>query len=523
MTDTQVEYASVIHSSGRDLLELLNSILELAKVESGTVTAEMRDVSVAELRAALLRDFEHVAEGKGVGYSIDVEPGSPGRIVTDPQRLRQILKNLLANAFKFTEQGKVHVQIGLAEKGWSDGQESLVKASSVVALSVSDTGIGIDEEQQQRIFEAFAQGDGSTARLYGGTGLGLSISRELVGLLGGELTVASTPGEGSTFTVYLPGDLPDSGGCAARGEPTAGHESIARSRPATASPEDGTIDGMRILVVDDDVRNTFSMTVLLERGHAEVTVAESGAEAIAILERTPEIDVVLMDIMMPVMDGYDTIRAIRLIDRFKTLPIIAVTGKATASERERCIDAGANDHVPKPVDTAELLGALKRCVPRRGRPSGGRRLSPTAASPERGRSGGREDSAIDGLRILLVDDDFRNIFSLSALLERGHADVTVAESGAEAIAALERLPDMDIVLMDILMPVMDGYETIRAIRLIDRFKSLPIIAVTAKATAGERQRCIDAGADDYVPKPVDAGELLAALRPWLPTSARPAA
>ena len=146
-----------------------------------------------------------------------------------------------------------------------------------------------------------------------------------------------------------------------------------------------------------------------------------------------------------------------------------------------------------------------------------------AARLERGRPGGREESAIDGLKILLVDDDFRNIFSLSALLERGHADVTIAESGAEAIAALELKPDMDIVLMDILMPVMDGYETIRAIRLIDRFKSLPIVAVTAKATAGERQRCIDAGANDYVPKPVDGGELLAALRPWLPTSARPAA
>ena len=522
MTDTQVEYASVIHSSGRDLLELLNSILELAKVESGTVTAEMRDVSVAELRAALLRDFEHLAEGKGVGYSIDVEPGSPGGIVTDPQRLRQILKNLLANAFKFTEQGKVHVQIGLAEKGWSEGHESLLNASSVVALSVSDTGIGIEEEQQQRIFEAFAQGDGSTARLYGGTGLGLSISRELVGLLGGELTVVSTPGEGSTFTVYLPGDLSTTVAAPLLASPLLDTNPLL-DRGRNGSPEDGSIEGLRILVVDDDVRNTFSMTVLLERGQAEVTVAESGAEAIAILERTPEIDVVLMDIMMPVMDGYDTIRAIRLIDRFKSLPIIAVTGKATAGERERCIDAGANEHVPKPVDTAELFAALKRCAPVAAARPAAVVVPHPAARLERGRPGGREESAIDGLKILLVDDDIRNIFSLSALLERGHADVTIAESGAEAIAALELMPDMDIVLMDILMPVMDGYETIRAIRLIDRFKSLPIVAVTAKATAGERQRCIDAGANDYVPKPVDAGELLAALRPWLPTSARPAA
>jgi CheY-like chemotaxis protein len=363
----------------------------------------------------------------------------------------------------------------------------------VVALSVSDTGIGIDQEQQERIFEAFAQGDGSTARLYGGTGLGLSISRELVGLLGGQLTVTSTPGEGSTFTVYLPGDLSTT--AAAPIPASALLETSPRAdRGTNGGPAEGGIGGLKILVVDDDVRNTFSMTVLLERGDAEVTVAESGAEALAALERTPEIDVVLMDIMMPVMDGYDTIRAIRQIDRFTTLPIIAVTGKATAGERERCIDAGANDHVPKPVDTAELLQALQRCVP-----IAAARAIPASvvteplvisytARPERG----REESAIDGLRILLVDDDFRNIFSLSALLERGHADVTVAESGAEGIAALERMPDMDIVLMDILMPVMDGNDTIRAIRLIDRFKSLPIIAVTAKATAGERQRCIDA-------------------------------
>ena len=284
------------------------------------------------------------------------------------------------------------------------------------------------------------------------------------------------------------------------------------------------VDGLKILVVDDDDRNTFSMTVLLERGGAGVTVAASGAEALAALEREPEIDLVLMDIMMPVLDGYDTTRAIRKLDRFTSLPIIAVTGKATADERQRCLDAGANDHVPKPVHTAELFAAVERCLPivaARAIP-----LSVVPPAPERrdpARSAGREDSPIDGVRILLVDDDFRNIYAISALLERGHAAVTTAESGAEAIAALERLPAMDIVLMDILMPVMDGYDTIRAIRAIDRFKALPIVAFTAKATAGERQRCVDAGANDYVPKPADAAELLAALRPWLPTSARPAA
>ena len=206
MTDTQVEYASVIHSSGKELLGLLNSILDLAKVESGTVTLEMADVSVEELRVALLREFEPVAQGKALGYSVAIAPDCPESLVTDPQRLRQILKNLLANAFKFTDQGNVHVQIGVADRGWNREMESLVRAPSVVAFSVRDTGIGIGEEQQQVIFEAFAQGDGTTARIYGGTGLGLSISRELVGLLGGELTVVSSPGKGSTFTIYLPSD-----------------------------------------------------------------------------------------------------------------------------------------------------------------------------------------------------------------------------------------------------------------------------------------------------------------------------
>ena len=204
MSESQVEYASVILGSGRDLLHLLNTILELAKVESGTVVVEMAEVSSGSCAPAWCREFEKVAEGKGLGYSFDLAPDTPETIVTDPQRLRQILKNLLANAFKFTETGEVTVNVGVAVDGWSPGNRALVEADAVMAIAVSDTGIGIGKEHEQRIFEAFVQGDGTTARLYGGTGLGLSISRELVGLLGGEITVTSTQGEGSTFTVYLP-------------------------------------------------------------------------------------------------------------------------------------------------------------------------------------------------------------------------------------------------------------------------------------------------------------------------------
>ncbi len=374
LTPTQVEYASVIHTSGQDLLNLLNSILDLAKVESGTVVVELATLSIEELRSDLAREFEHVARGKGLNFTVEVATNSPAEITTDPQRLRQILKNLLANAFKFTEQGYVQVEISLADHGWSAEPSALTAASSVVAVAVSDTGIGIDEKQQQRIFEPFAQGDGTTARLYGGTGLGLSISRELVGLLGGELTVTSVPGQGSTFTVYVPMAPPAAAAISPLSSapvltaPTAAlAEAIALlavTRPAPESPAPGpNFAGTKVLVVDDDFRNIFAMTALLERANATVMVAESGHDALAILERVGDIDIVLMDIMMPVMDGYATIRAIRALDGFKALPIVALTGKVIPGERQRCLDAGANDFVPKPVDTAELITVIQPWLP----------------------------------------------------------------------------------------------------------------------------------------------------------------
>ena len=371
LTDIQVEYARVIRASGRDLLDLLNGILELAKVESGTVTVATSVVPLADLRSSLLREFEHIAARKGIAYTIDVDPGCPEHIVSDPQRLRQILANLLANAFKFTEQGRVSMLIAVADSGWSPDCVTLAQGPAVLSLTVSDTGIGIAEEQRERIFEAFAQGDGATSRIYGGTGLGLSISRELAGLLGGEITVSSAPGTGSTFTVFLP-----------TGRSTAHDPASSTSAwpqpvlvaPALPVPEDlspvgplapgwDALAGSEILVVDDDFRNLFAMTALLEGGSATVTVAESGAGALAALQRQPGIDLVLMDIMMPVMDGYDTIRAIRAIEQFASLPIIAVTGKVVAGERGRCLDAGANDCIPKPVDSGQLVAALQPWLP----------------------------------------------------------------------------------------------------------------------------------------------------------------
>ncbi|RFF28831.1 MULTISPECIES: ATP-binding protein [unclassified Wenzhouxiangella] len=402
MTDVQVEYARVIRSSGQDLLALLNGILDLAKVESGTVVAKFDDVSVDALCETLRGEFAPVAKVQGLEFSVGTDPDCPKTLVTDLQRLRQILKNLLANALKFTADGGVHVSIGPAQSGWSAGSSSLADAAAVVAFSVSDTGIGIEGEDHARIFEEFAQCDGSTGRSHGGTGLGLSISRNLANLLNGNISVASTPGEGSTFTLYLPVDglavagqakpadsesaTPVADGSRPKAKsatPVADRPVVERApepvmakaptpaetmQPVRNAPAD--LQGTRVLVVDDDFRNLFALTALLERSRAKVLTAESGADALAMLvDGGGAVDIVLMDIMMPVMDGYETIRAIRGLDGLKNLPIIAVTGKVVSGERERCIAAGANDYVPKPVDTNELLTALEPWLKRVARPA----------------------------------------------------------------------------------------------------------------------------------------------------------
>jgi signal transduction histidine kinase len=362
LTDTQVQYAGVIHSSGTDLLRLLNDILDLAKVESGTVMLHMEDLPLTELRDALSHDFMQVAEQKGLTFAVDLAPGLPAAIATDSGRLRQVLKNLLSNAFKFTERGEVRVTVSQATGGWTATNEELGRARSVTSFSIRDTGIGITKELQHRIFEAFTQADGTTARQYGGTGLGLSISRELVRLLGGEIVLNSTPGSGSTFTVFLPERNTDAFA-------EVPEDVIAFSSPVAAQTLIGTgaeprgpittsLTGRKVLVIDDDFRNIFALTAMLERGGLEVLSAESGAEGIAILERTPSLDIVLVDMMMPVMDGYATMRAIREIPVHGGLPIIALTANVGAGERQKCVDAGATAYLSKPIerDLFHVLG-----------------------------------------------------------------------------------------------------------------------------------------------------------------------
>jgi CheY-like chemotaxis protein len=288
----------------------------------------------------------------------------PPAIVTDPQKLQQVLRNLLSNAVKFTDHGSVTLRIASADPGSSFEQSTLRGARTVVGFTVSDTGIGISDDKLALIFEAFQQADGTTSRKYGGTGLGLSISRELARLLGGAIAVSSAPGAGSSFTLYLPDVLlPESVGVSAPVVPSPARSNPAILRPAAparrATAAAHQLDGATVLIVDDDVRNVFALTSALEANGMEVVFAENGRAGIDVLRENPDVDLVLMDIMMPELDGYEAMREIRAIDEFSGLPIISLTAKAMKGDRDRSIEAGASDYITKPVDLGQLLSLMR--------------------------------------------------------------------------------------------------------------------------------------------------------------------
>ncbi len=354
LSEKQVEYARTIYASGVDLLSLINEILDLAKVESGKMRIEPRSVDLDHVADLVRRNFEPLAEQKGLALEVDVVAGLP-TLHTDSQRLHQVLKNLLSNAIKFTDTGSVRLTVTEASEGVRFTAPGLFD-TKVVAFSVTDTGIGIPEDKHRIIFEAFQQADGTTNRKYGGTGLGLSISREIARLLGGEIQLESVVGKGSRFTLFLPIRSPevvDTSATLDLGE----HAPVAERAMAAAAPGPGTrapVPGTRVLVVDDDFRNIFAISSVLEEKDVVVLYAENGRAALDALEQHP-VDVVLMDVMMPELDGYETIRAIRAKEKFANLPIIAVTAKALVGDREKCIAAGATDYLPKPLDAERLL------------------------------------------------------------------------------------------------------------------------------------------------------------------------
>jgi signal transduction histidine kinase/HAMP domain-containing protein/CheY-like chemotaxis protein len=389
LTPKQVEFARTIHSSGAELLALINDILDLAKIESGTVTLNVAPEPFEDIRDSVERTFRQVASDKGLEFAVQIDPALPRDVETDAKRLQQIVTNLLSNAFKFTARGRVDLQIGAAASGWTAGHAVLSRAAGVVAFSVRDTGIGIPANKQRLIFEAFQQADGTTSREYGGTGLGLSISRELARLLGGEIQLESTPGQGSVFTLYVPlryqpheaspGREVNTAPALAASLHAAPAARVFEPTPEVAPAVDSgdaaeiaphaaaALAGRKVLVVDDDIRNVFALTSALEAHGMQVMHAESGKEGIDILKRANgEIDAVLMDVMMPGLDGIDTIRIIRQLEGYRDLPIVAVTAKAMLGDREKCIDAGASDYVAKPVNVDVLLATLWRCLQPQG-------------------------------------------------------------------------------------------------------------------------------------------------------------
>jgi HAMP domain-containing protein/CheY-like chemotaxis protein/signal transduction histidine kinase len=631
----QVEFARTIHGAGTDLLNLISDILDLSKIESGTVTVDAEEILTANLLETVGRPFRHEADNRQLWFNVEIDPNLARSIVTDSKRLQQVLKNLLSNAFKFTAEGGVRLRVSAAIGGWSADHPLLNAAPAVIAFEVSDTGIGIPLEKQKLIFEAFQQADAGTSRKYGGTGLGLAISRELANLLGGEIHLRSAPGKGSSFALYLPlkysgptvtspassaqqynpapalqatsviEQLPDdrltieAGDTilliveddphyarvlvdlardkgfkvlvAARGaealelakqyQPAAvsldvflpdmlgwtvlsqlKHNPLTRHIPVQVVTLDEdrqhalargafsfvnkptTTEGVgaalaqikeyakprrkRLLIVEDDPAEQLGIRELLAHDDIEIIVTDTGAGALSTL-RDVACDCMVLDLRLPDMSGFDVLDHIRKDETLSRIPVVVFTGRELSAEEDAELHTMARSIVVKGVESPERLLDetalfLHRVITEL--PAEKQRMLEKLNS---------SDEDLVGKTALLVDDDARNIFALSSVLERRGMKVLTATTGSEAVALVESNPKIAIVLMDIMMPQMDGYQTIGVIRQNALFGRLPIIALTAKAMKGDREKCLEAGASDYLAKPVNTEQLLLAIRMWL--------
>jgi len=648
LTSKQTEFAKTIHASGKDLLALINDILDLSKIESGTVVVDVGELLLSDLFDYVDRTFRHVADARRLEFQIETGRPSPRSIVTDSKRLHQVIKNLLSNAFKFTDRGRVALRVETVAGGWSADRESLNRANAVVAISVTDTGIGIPGDKQQIIFEAFQQADGSTSRKYGGTGLGLAISREIARLLGGEIRLISVPGHGSTFTLFLPEVYAPAPQASRSAEPASRIVSVMSDVDAVRTetepslepwevPDDrGTVraeDRVLLIIENDENFARFLVDLAHENGF-KALVATQGAEGITLLQQQPRVDAITLDIQLPVIDGWKVLERLKSDLATRHIPVYLIT---TEEDTGRAFSLGAIGVLHKPIKTKDVLdGAfadIRKALERQPkallvicsdqakrllilktiedddlralsfplaaeglraldendfdcvvvdvaavvpesldvvaeivRRCEARRIPVVISSPEepalsdadqerfrrlcRGgvartvrsldrlvdqtllylhrpasRLSADQRQMIEGLyatdqvlaskKVLIVDDDIRNIFAITSVLERQHMEVISAETGKEAIEKLEIIPGIDVVLMDIMMPDMDGYDTMQAIRKNGKFKDLPIIAVTAKAMKGDREKTLQAGAWDYLAKPVDTDQMLSVLRAWL--------
>ncbi|WP_213451610.1 HAMP domain-containing protein [Rhizomonospora bruguierae] len=384
LTEKQIEFARTIHSAGSDLLSLIDDILDVSKIEAGRMDVTPSEVRFAEIRGYVEQAFAPQAEEKGLQFAVRLGPDLPESLVTDAQRLQQILRNLLSNAVKFTDAGAVTLDITAVNPGAAAATPGLAAARTAIAFSVSDTGVGIENDKLSLIFDAFQQADGTTSRRYGGTGLGLSISRDLARLLGGTITVESNPGQGSTFTLRIPDVLtPETVAPVPLPSPVPQVSAPAEVPPPALRPVDEVaqrrvtpaaahqLDGATILIIDDDVRNVFALTSALELHGMKVLYSDNGADGVRLLAEHPEVDLVLMDAMMPDQDGYETTRAIRRNHRFADLPVVFLTAKAMPGDRESALVAGASDYITKPVDLDELMALMAGWVSGNPRPAGG--------------------------------------------------------------------------------------------------------------------------------------------------------
>ncbi len=483
----------------------------------------LAEMSLENFTASIERLFKPVANNKGLEFDVVIDQNMPATLYTDWSKVEQIIRNFLSNALKFTIQGSIGVRIHNSSEASAFFQPDL-NSGNTMAITVWDTGIGIPKHKQEQIFEAFRQADGTTSRKYGGTGLGLSISRKFADLLGAEIQVESQEGKGATFTLYLPLVFPKS-------KEVKANTGLILDKGADEATAVDFYDSSRIvLVVDDDNRNIFAMKQVLQPYVGKVLVANNGLEAIEMLTKYGgDIDVVLMDIMMPLMNGFEAMQAIRQQSRFSKLPILALTAKVMPGDREKCMEAGASDYIAKPVDGQQLLTTLSDWLGKPKLVDGAveKRERKTAKPVEVVKTS--EDMLVDdGLislsfgdhptTVLLVDDDMRNTFSLTQFLQKKSARVIMAQDGVKALAQLEKHSDVSIIIMDVMMPNMDGLETTKKFGENPQFKHLPIVALTAMVNPDDREKCLDSGMNDYLSKPVDLKLLITTMHELLKTS-----
>jgi signal transduction histidine kinase/DNA-binding response OmpR family regulator/HAMP domain-containing protein len=479
LNEKQTEFARTIHSAGSDLLSLINDILDLSKIESGTVSIELGDMRMRNLRQHMERTFRQLAADKGLEFDVQFDDNLPASIRTDEKRLQQVVLNLLSNAFKFTSHGGVTLAVKCADSGWSTNHPVLRGVDRAVEIAVTDTGIGIPEDKQKLIFEAFQQADGTTSRKYGGTGLGLSISREIARLLGGELQVKSKPGEGSTFTLFVPLEAaaisaPEGTATTARYENSGA--TVPTALPATlevSDDRDSLAGEPFVLIVEDDPTFASILLDLAREAGLKGVISPAGSGTLT-MARKLRPDAITLDLGLDDINGFVLLDLLKHDPETGEIPIHVISGAEEVSSVTRM---GAFGVTAKPADHEELAEVFSRIAAEaqsRRRRRARTRSDDVAAKP-------RNLPELAGTKILIVDDDIRNIYSLTSVLESYDVEVLHAERGRDGILILEQTPGVDVALIDIMMPEMDGYETMQKIREQPALAGLPLIAVTAKA------------------------------------------